>query len=261
MTAPTWESEDGTVKILSLGWGVQSFTLAAMSALGDLPLLDYAVHADTGYEMTHTYAFAAKWTQWFEEHGVKVRTVQALAQRRDLFARKAMAIPAYCPAEGGYRDTQLKRECTDEWKRMPICRFIRAHAKAAEMWLGISLDEIERSRPSDVRYIQHVYPLLDRRMTRQDCIIWLERHGVDVPQKSSCYLCPYHRHLDWMRIKHTAHSDWQKALEIDGQIRHAVKGFTCFLHQSRKPLAKACDESQGVQLSLIGEECTGLCWT
>jgi hypothetical protein len=39
------------MRVLSLGWGVQSFTLAAMSALGDLPLLDYAVHADTGYEM------------------------------------------------------------------------------------------------------------------------------------------------------------------------------------------------------------------
>ena len=38
---------DNPLKILSLGWGVQSWTLAAMAALGEIPMPDYAVHADT----------------------------------------------------------------------------------------------------------------------------------------------------------------------------------------------------------------------
>jgi len=33
--------------VISLGWGVQSFGLVAMSALGVLPKVDYAVHGDT----------------------------------------------------------------------------------------------------------------------------------------------------------------------------------------------------------------------
>ena len=37
---------DNPLKILSLGWGVQSWTLAAMAALGEIPMPDYAVHAD-----------------------------------------------------------------------------------------------------------------------------------------------------------------------------------------------------------------------
>ena len=32
---------------INLGWGIQSFTMAAMSALGTLPRVDAAIHADT----------------------------------------------------------------------------------------------------------------------------------------------------------------------------------------------------------------------
>ena len=49
---------------ISLGWGVQSWTLAAMSALGELPRVDVAIHADTTHERSNTYAFAAVWCAW-----------------------------------------------------------------------------------------------------------------------------------------------------------------------------------------------------
>ena len=50
------------MKAISLGWGVQSFTLAAMSALGELEPVDVAIHADTTHESKLTYEFAARWT-------------------------------------------------------------------------------------------------------------------------------------------------------------------------------------------------------
>ena len=56
---------------LSLGWGVQSWTLAAMVALGELPPVDLAIHADTTHEAAGTYAHAAKWTPWLEKPGGK----------------------------------------------------------------------------------------------------------------------------------------------------------------------------------------------
>lgn len=59
-------SREERIRYLSLGWGVQSFTLAAMAALGELPPLDAAIHADTTHERGATYAFAQKWTTWIE---------------------------------------------------------------------------------------------------------------------------------------------------------------------------------------------------
>ena len=52
------------MKILSLGWGVQSFTLAAMSALGEIEHLDFAIHADTLHERQKTYEFAKLMKDW-----------------------------------------------------------------------------------------------------------------------------------------------------------------------------------------------------
>lgn len=65
----------GTMRAISLGWGVQSFVLCAMSALGELPKADVAIHSDTQHERQATYEFAAQWTFWLEARGVKVVTV------------------------------------------------------------------------------------------------------------------------------------------------------------------------------------------
>jgi len=40
-----------------------------MSALGVLPPVDAAVHADTGHERRETYEFAERWTSWLEALG------------------------------------------------------------------------------------------------------------------------------------------------------------------------------------------------
>jgi hypothetical protein len=63
------------ITALSLGWGVQSWTIAAMVALGELPPIDVAIHADTTWERAATYEFAAQWTPWLKERGVQVVTV------------------------------------------------------------------------------------------------------------------------------------------------------------------------------------------
>jgi 3'-phosphoadenosine 5'-phosphosulfate sulfotransferase (PAPS reductase)/FAD synthetase len=65
------------LRVLSLGWGVQSWTLAAMMALDAIPRADYLIHADTTWEREATYDFARKWTPWLGEHGLEVVTVQS----------------------------------------------------------------------------------------------------------------------------------------------------------------------------------------
>jgi hypothetical protein len=57
--------------------------------------------------------------------------------------------------------------------------------------LGISVDEYHRMRDSSAARIEHVYPLVDRRLTRWQCRDVIERAGLAVPWKSSCWFCPY----------------------------------------------------------------------
>lgn len=255
------------MRVISLGWGCQSFALAAMSAPGELPPVDAVIHADTTWERTETYDFARRWTPWLEERGVRVVTVQdAMAAGRIVDDSGQTHAPLYTLGTDGLGDGQLKRSCTDRWKIAPIRRWLQANrnGRQVEQWIGITLDEVERARPSDVKYIRNVYPFLEmeRPMRRGDVIRWLQEHDLEVPVKSGCLMCPYHDRAMWREIKNAGNGDWQKALEIDNIIRHKRPAYVCYLVAERKPLVD-CDftsqEDHG-QLQMWSEECSGYCF-
>ncbi|GAI43180.1 unnamed protein product, partial [marine sediment metagenome] len=187
------------MKIISLGWGVQSFALAAMSALRVLPPVDAAVHADTGHERRETYEFAKRWTPWLEGRGVRVVTVNAGAVRYQPLDRTTgqTHLPCYTLADADKSRGQLRRSCTQRWKIAPQRRWIReqginpraTQSGQVKQWFGITLDEVERMRISDVLYIENVYPLiemLDRPWTRGMALRWLRDNNLEIPVKSSC---------------------------------------------------------------------------
>lgn len=247
----------GKFTAISLGWGVQSFTLAAMVALGELPPVDVAIHADTTHERHETYDFAKRWTPWLEERGVKVITVESnsTAQIWD-----GKMIPSFT-GDGG----QALRTCTSRWKVAPIRRWLQNNRenKPIELWMGISLDEFQRMRDSDVKYITHRWPLIEKRMTRNDCTLWLERHGLEAPPKSSCVFCPYHNSAAWVELKHGGNGDWEKAVEVDRAIRKARPPYDLFVHPARVPLEevdlRTAKERGQLEFDLWQEECTGVC--
>lgn len=250
-----------TYKVISLGWGVQSFTLAAMVALGELEPVDVAIHADTTHEASWTYDFTKRWMPWLEEHGIPVVVVVATHEKKNIIDKwGGMQLPTYTASAHG--DGQIRRQCTHEWKIRPMREYIQAHrnGEPVEQWIGISLDEFQRMKPADVKYITNRWPLIDKRMTRNDCVNWLEKHGLEVPPKSACTFCPFHSTAEWWRIK-SEKVDWQEAVEVDRAIRKARPPYDLFVHPSRKPLDEVdfrTMEEKG-QMSLWDAECSGMC--
>lgn len=240
----------------SMGWGRQSFTMASMVALGELPPVDAFVHADTTHERRATYDFAARWTPWLEEHGVRVVTVTA----KDAVAVSrygGVMIPAHIEGGGIF-----SRQCTNQWKRAVIRRWLQENRNGVqvEQWLGISLDEYQRMKQSDVKYITNRWPLIEKRMTRHDCELWLERHGLEIPTKSACVFCPFQSNAEWRQVRDNL-DDWKAAVEADNLIRKARQPGDLFVHQSAIPLVDVdlrTPEDFG-QLSLWDNECAGIC--
>ena len=248
------------MKAISLGWGVQSFTLAAMSALGELEPVDVAIHADTTHESKLTYEFAARWTPWLEERGVRVVTVSDLEQAATVTTLKT-DIPAFTIGYSG-NGGMLRCQCTHRWKINPMRRWLQENRNGAqvEQWLGISLDEFQRMKDSDRKYITHRWPLIERRMTRLDCVVWLERNGIEIPPKSACTFCPFHSTAEWRRIKQTP-EDWAEAVAVDEAIRKVRPPYDLYLHPARIPLVDIdlrSEQDKG-QLSLWDAECSGIC--
>lgn len=233
--------------IASLGWGSQSFGLVAMSALGVLPKVDAAVHADTGHERAETYAFAEKWTPWLEERGVQVVTVRTQDGSNQVMWDDTgqTMIPLFTLGPNGKRGI-LRRSCTDRWKISEVKRWIRTQIQKGDVvstWLGISWDEAHRMSSADVSYQRLVYPFIemfDRPMTRTDAMHWLTENNLEIPVKSACVFCPFHDRAIWREIQLSGNGDWEKALEVDRAIRNKRPGYLCFLTSERKPL-KECD--------------------
>ena len=114
---------------------------------------------------------------------------------------------------------------------------------------------------SDVKYITNRWPLIEKRMRRWDCKLWLDRHGLEIPPRSACVFCPFHSRSEWRDIRDNAPDDWRKAVEVDQAIRKARPPYDLFVNVQRKPLPE-CDLDGPIdkgQLSLWEAECSGIC--
>lgn len=263
--------------MLSLGWGVQSFGLAAMSALGVLPPIDVALHADTGHERSATYEFARRWTPWLQDHGVTVITVQADDESNEVMFDETNGqtmIPLYTVSLEDRSHGMLRRTCTSRWKIQPQRSWIRQELERrdlqlapgiVEQWFGITLDEVQRMRQSDVQYIEHVYPfveLLERPWTRGMVVRWLRDNNLEIPPRSACVFCPYQSDREWRHLQQHAPADFAKATATDSAIRHKRPGYLSYLHRQRTelPAVDLRSEEDHGQLTLWAQDCGGECW-
>ena len=237
--------------------------MAAMVALGELPPVDFAIHSDTTWERSSTYAFAKQWTPWLEDLGVKVVTVSdAKIAGAVVVNHGGLFIPAYTLAENGDRGA-LRRQCTGRWKITPVRRYIAASLKEneqrktpgiVEQWIGYTLDEWRRMSDSKVKYIVNKFPLIDMNYTRADCLSWLDKNGLPSPGKSACTFCPFHSKLVWQQMKRKNGPDWNQAVEVDEKIRDKRPPYPLFVHPARVPLPEAVvipEDFGATQLSFL----------
>lgn len=252
---PMHEGIDGKMiwDVLALGAGVQSTAVLLMSIHGDLPPLDFAVFSDTGSEPASVY----RHLEWLEAEATSAGVEIIRAGREESLEESLRstghqsAIPAFVDKGTGSRG-MLLRYCTVDFKVSPKTRAIRERIGVGpkgrvgrhhvRQWFGISYDEIERMHTADVAYMSHVYPLVDRKMTREDCFTWMADHGYPEPPRSACYFCPYHSDEEWRRLRDEEPAEWERAIALDAHLRedalHGVKG-RVFLHDSLLPLAEA----------------------
>lgn len=262
------------LRVLSLGAGVQSSTLALMIAKGELPMVDCAIFADTQAETTAVY----RHLDWLEKqlpfpvHRVTAGNLRENILDATIGHSRMDARPPFFVSGGG----MLNRQCTQDFKIIPIVRKIREliglkprqrgpTTPVVEQLIGISLDEAMRMKPSRLKYVVHTWPLIDHRMTRTDCLNWMKLNGYPEPSKSSCTFCPYHDDALWRDMKANDPESWADAVGVDKAIRNGIPKAKIvsqwFLHRSMKPLDQVdlrSAEDAG-QYRLFNNECEGMC--
>ena len=260
------------LRILSLGAGVQSSTLALMIEKGEIPMVDCAIFSDTQSEPQKVMDYL-KYLKTQVSYPIYIVTNGNL--RKDLITLASgkkisgVGVPFWTLSKNSSKGI-ARRTCTSEYKIKPLIKKVRellGYKKGekvkkgvkVEQLFGISRDEIYRVKPSQHHYIQHLYPLIDKVMRRYDCTNWLEKNNFKIPPRSACTFCPFHSDQEWLEVKKNK-KEWKEVIELDNNIRKIPSlRDNAFLHKQRIPIENVNFDKKNDQLDLFNEECSGFC--
>lgn len=270
--------------LISLGAGVQSSAMALLAAAGEItPMPTAAIFADTQAEPAGVYS----WLDWLETklpfpvYRVTAGNLTA-AQLRLRVRTKSVGlpyvqsiIPAFIKNKDGSRGI-LGRACTADYKVKPIMKAARkiGAVKRGEksvkvtQWIGISLDEVRRMRPSRDAWAENRWPLIEKEMSRHDCLNWMQRNGYPKPPRSACVYCPFHTDNEWRRMKNEEPVEFSRAVQFERDLQ-AVKAMTDsmegvpFLNSALRALNQIefFTDAQRGQATFLDDpqDCMGMC--
>jgi hypothetical protein len=173
----TPESRSDGLVIASYGGGTNSTAMLIGCAEKRIKV-DLILFADTGGEKPHTYAYVDLFSDWLEQNGMpRVVTVeQQISLEQDCLTRGALPGVAY-----GFKS------CSDRWKIRPQNNYIKENG----LTIGTKLIGFDAGEPQRAKEIEgNRYPLIEWDWDRDDCIAAIERAGLPLPGKSSCFFCP-----------------------------------------------------------------------
>lgn len=167
----------------------------------------------------------------------------------------------------------IGRKCTSDFKIVPLERLLKKLAQikrgqkevTVTSWLGISWDELQRMKDSREPWRQNRWPLIEKRMTRKDCLDWMAAKGFPVPPRSACTFCPFHSDSEWKRLRDDDPKGWQDAIEYDRKLRELNRKHNTslrmelYVHRQCVPLDEV-DFTKTIQPEFdFMAECEGMC--
>ena len=264
---------------------MQSTVMALLAEEGHIsPKPDYAVFADTGWEPEAVYDNIA-WLESIISYPI-IRVSNGRSLLDDVKdgvnaqGKPWLTLPVYLADREGKEAGINWRQCTKNYKLDPIRKAVQALLGVeprqnisaetnVEMWLGITIDEAMRIKPSRNWWIHNRYPLItDYPMNRDDCRRWFaETYPERDLMRSACIGCPFRSSSSWVEIKVKEPKQFEQAVQLDKMIRspehNAGKMFRkqAFLHHRRIPLEEAIklDINEVQEKNHFINECEGHC--
>jgi len=243
--------------VWSYGGGTQSAAIAVLILEGKLPMPDIICMADTAREVQETWDYLERVVR---PAGIDVKIIPHSYAYWDLYKGAAgdLLIPAFTRQSG--KVGKMHPFCSNEWKQRPVRRWLREQGVTeCDLWLGISTDEVERMKVSDVQWQRNVYPLIEIIPTsRRQCVSLVERHGWPTPPKSRCFMCPNMSPSHWRTLRDKAPEDFAKAVELERELQ--TLDADIYLHKLGIPLTDAVAQSD-LQSDMFDGCDSGFCWT
>jgi hypothetical protein len=250
--------------IVSYGGGTQSAAICVLIAQGRLTRPERIIMADTGREASQTWDYLHEVINpYLSNHGLAIEIASHSLATVDLYGKNGdLLIPAYT------QNGMLPGLCSNEWKKRVVSRYLRQQgygpSKPVNFWIGISLDEIGRAKPSGTHWMEYQWPLLfDVTLRRHECKQLVIDAGLPEPPKSSCWMCPYRSETQWAQLREHFPADFAHAVELERDIHAADQSGGVWLTKHRRFINEIEFNDTSKDLPLFGEveHCdSGFCW-
>lgn len=197
--APCWASDP---YYLSFGGGVNSTALYLYLLEQGQEFEAIYIDHDTDYPET------AEFVEWFASR-YPLKVIKAQVKRRGVVYN---SLHEFCELRN-LIPQQWPRWCTGDWKKDQIYKHV---SKPCWMAIGIDAGEKKRVKESNISKVEFCHPLVDAGIDRAGCVKIIKRHGVSVPPKSGCWICPFQRPDQWVALRRNhpdlfcRHKGWNK---------------------------------------------------
>lgn len=249
------------LQVISYGGGVQSTALLVLAAQGKIPhriALFANVGDDSEYPPTMDY-FREVAVPYADRHGVELvelKKRRKTGEVETLYGRltgEGASVGIPMRMENG---APGNRNCTMDFKVRVIAKELKRRGATkddpAEVALGISLDEYHRMRTeSGVPHERLTFPLIDLRLSRQDCMNLIEGAGIPVPPKSSCWFCPFHSTAHWLHMRKHEPELFERSVALERSIneKRAARGkYPVWLTRHLAPLDEVVTDSGQISM-------------
>ncbi len=199
--------------VLSFGAGLNSTALLVFLVEKNYPL-DEVVFADTGGEVPETYAHLKIVDTYLHKHGIPLTILRSKNGTLYDTCKRRKVTPS-----------QIWRWSTRDYKITPIYAHYRSFGLPVNQYLGIAFEERDRMKESGVSFVKNIFPLVENKLTRQDCtdIICLADFDFPMPVRSGCFFCPFNSLSRWTEIFEKHKDLFIRAKELEENSKYFPK--------------------------------------
>ena len=225
------------MNIVAYGGGTNSTAMLIGMHDRGIPV-DLILFADTGNEQPHTYAFLPIMNEWLTAHGMPEITVVEYVDKNG----DRLTLEQECLRSGtlpalayGHKKCSLKHKVEPQEKfcnNYQPCKEVWARGEKVVKYIGFDAGE-ERRRDNAIVYdmtdpkYRKEYPMIDWNWYREDCIAAIEKEGLPLPGKSSCFFCPAMKKSEIRTLYHKHRDLYERAIALEKNAKPnliSVKG-------------------------------------
>ncbi|HFG1604176.1 TPA: hypothetical protein ACGFXW_000009 [Vibrio cholerae] len=240
-----FKKNNSRLNVLSSGGGTQSNATICLIHDGKLPKPDLIVMADTEREMPNVFDYQRKYIQPLcDDMGIEYHIIKKSdVTDWDLYDKRGEPLVGFFTELNGRKENgdcnKKPAYCSGKWKTEVTRKFLNERypkevKRGVDSWIGYTIDELRRVR-TPVGKWQSRYPLIELRMTRNDCISYVESFGLPTPPKSACWMCPNRPNHEWEIVKREQPHVFEMACRFEREIQEEHPHL--WIHQSGVPLS------------------------